>query len=128
MTEKKLSNKQILVVDDDEDFREILCDQLKREGAITFQAFSGNEALKFLTSTSVDAVLSDMRMDDGTGYDLLKGINKMALKMPVFIILTGYSDISSQHLIDEGSKAVFTKPYIFKELVASLLKYFQAER
>ena len=70
-----LTTRTVLIVDDEPSLRELLREvfSLERTGRI-LTASSGNEALKIIRTTKVDAVISDVRMPDGDGIALLDGI------------------------------------------------------
>lgn len=80
---------RFLVVEDDEDIREIISSHLEEEfGAFVELASSGNEAIEKLKSgLNVDCVVSDYTMANGTGGTLFLYIKKSAPKIP-FILCT----------------------------------------
>ena len=63
---------KILVVDDEQSYRMLLEDFLKREGWTTFSASHGEEGLKVLSTTSVNIVISDVYMPIMDGLKFLK--------------------------------------------------------
>ncbi len=113
------SGKKVLIVDDDEDIRALLCQVLRKDFQV-FQASSGNEAWTMLQGQDFDAVVSDMRMPDGTGDELLLKIKKQfSDKVPV-IIITAFSDQPAEYLIQCGASAVFPKPFDYEQVITSL--------
>jgi two-component system response regulator PilR (NtrC family) len=102
--------KSILIVDDEESVRESLEKVLSKAGYVTFTAGSGNDALSHLARRSVDIVLSDLKMPDGDGVELLKNIKKIAPEIEV-ILLTGYGTIETAvEAMREGAYDFITKP------------------
>jgi len=63
--------KSILLLEDEASFRDILEIGLAPQGFDPFPAASLSEAKRLLTERSFDAVVSDLRLKDGTGIDLL---------------------------------------------------------
>ncbi len=83
---------RILVVDDDSTFCIMLRSFLTRNGHEVEQAFSFEEALKIFKGADFDLVLSDYRLPDRTGLDLLREVKGVRPQVGV-IIMTGYADI-----------------------------------
>ena len=85
---------KILVVDDDRASVEAVIEVLEREGYALFAASGGREALETLAAENVDVVITDEKMPDLSGIDLLKHI-KDSHPYTQVIILTGYGSIDS---------------------------------
>ena len=125
MTIKFLQGHNVLVVDDEHELREIICDEFKDVGATTFEAADGLEALNFLeNNTPFSIVISYIRMPKCSGDQLLIKTRKLEIKQPAFFFTTGYSDISETSLISYGALGVLKKPINFPvlfELVKKVL-------
>lgn len=111
---------RILIVDDDEPLRDILVIVLEDRGYEILQASGGHEAASFLKRESVDLVISDVRMPDGDGIELLKSIRERNSKVPLVIVMTGYTDVSVDEIKRLGAQAVFYKPFNSKKLLSSV--------
>ena len=85
---------KILVVDDDSGSVEAAIEVLEREGYALFAASGGREALNILAAEDIDVVITDEKMPDLSGIDLLKHI-KDNYPYTQVIILTGYGSIDS---------------------------------
>jgi two-component system, NtrC family, response regulator HydG len=83
---------KILVIDDDSSFCIMLKTFLTKKGHSVSEAFSVNEALKVFGTDEYDIVLSDYRLPDGSGLDILKEVKALRPEAGV-IIMTGYADI-----------------------------------
>jgi putative nucleotidyltransferase with HDIG domain len=117
MEQKKKGH--ILIVDDEPDLRELLKATLEEAGYSTAEAVNGKAAQAFLTLENCDAVISDIRMPEMDGVELLKLI-KQTKNIPV-ILMTGFSDIlETQTAYQMGASEFITKPFNNKELLASL--------
>jgi DNA-binding NtrC family response regulator len=82
----------ILVVDDEENLRQLLLDVLEGEGHTLLQAATGAEALDRFQEVSCDLVLLDMILPDLNGLQILKRMKRLAPEVPV-IIMTAYSEV-----------------------------------
>lgn len=103
--------KSILVVDDEISVRDSLVKVLSKVGYITRTAGSGNEALAILDGHHTDIVLSDLKMPDGDGFELLRSIKKSHPAVEV-ILLTGYGTVEKAvEAMKEGAYDFITKPF-----------------
>ena len=103
-------NAKILVVDDDSASVEATVEALKREGYGLFSASGGREALKILNAENIDVVITDLKMPDLSGIDLLKHIHEHNPYTQV-IILTAYGTIDSAvQAIATGAFSYLEKP------------------
>lgn len=85
---------KILVVDDDTSFCLLLKTFLQKRGYDVVTAFNGNDALQELNKDFFDIVLTDIRLPDSDGLEILKSITQKGLKTQV-ILMTGYTDIKT---------------------------------
>lgn len=113
---------KILIVDDEVDIVELLAEEFEEDGHEVFQASSGNKAISILENNQdIKVVLSDYRMPDGNGLDLLNFVNTIEEKnRPGFFFLSGFSDLSVDELISAGALAFFTKPFNVPKLMESI--------
>ncbi len=107
-----------MIVDDDAIVRQAHFRMLKRFGYDVVLAASGNEALSLLSSQSVEVVICEVRMPNGSGMDLLKAIQSQGKARPRVILATGYTDITSERAIELGATAILQKPVSGKRLMA----------
>ncbi|MCK4461614.1 MAG: response regulator [candidate division Zixibacteria bacterium] len=80
----------ILVVDDDDSFRETLTDMLLANNYMPLSVSSADEALKELNNGDIDAVITDIRMPGTDGITLMKKIKEKNPEMPV-VLTTGFA-------------------------------------
>lgn len=103
--------KTVLIVDDEISIRESLQKVLSKAGYATKTANSGNQALRIVMEQPVDIVLTDLKMPDGDGIDLLKKIRDKHPDMEV-ILLTGYGTIETAvEAMKQGAYDFITKPF-----------------
>ena len=102
--------KQILIVDDERDVREILRDFFKMQGYEVLVAEDGQNALDTFNSNKPDAAIVDIQMPVMDGIKFSKKILKKNRKFPI-IMITGYVEkYSFDDLIGIGVKDVLKKP------------------
>lgn len=86
--------KSILIVEDDITYGMMLKTWLGKKGFQVSSVSSIARAQKHIEAESVDLILSDLRLPDKDGIDLLKWLGECGLSIPL-IIMTGYADIQS---------------------------------
>ena len=88
-----MDNTRIIVVEDNIVYCEYVCNLLAREGYRTVQAYRLSAAKKHLQeATDDDIVVSDLRLPDGNGIDLLRWMRKEGMMQP-FFIMTDYAEV-----------------------------------
>ena len=88
-----MDKTRIIVVDDNLVYCQLVCNLLEREGFSTVQAYHLSGARKLLQqATEDDIVVSDLRLPDGDGIDLLRWMRKEGMMQP-FIIMTDYAAV-----------------------------------
>lgn len=114
------TGKNILVVDDEPDLRDILKDEFEFCGAQVQIAQNGKEALEKVKANSFDVVLSDIRMPGGDGVTLAKEIKALFAEKPIVMLITGFADITPDHAYDLGVDGFFTKPFNLEVITRSV--------
>jgi len=113
--------EKVLIVEDDADARWGLSLFLKKEGFDVFEAKDGLEAITMLNKENVDLVLSDLKMPNLDGLELLKYCNKNCDNV-VFVMMTAYGDCESFcEILNYGAFEYLNKPVRLEE-VLSLIK------
>lgn len=119
--------QKIFVVEDDRFLRELITEELAREGFSVSSAVDGEEAVKKISQEIPDLVLLDLILPGIDGYEVLKQlkVNPVTLKVPVIIL----SNLGQKENFDKGMglgaidyliKADFTP----REIIAKVKKYF----
>lgn len=104
------SKYTILVVDDEEDLRENIATLIEFSGYKVLTAAGGNEAIKIIKTQQINFVISDIRMPDGSGIELLKAITNKYPGVPVVVLVTGYSELSREEALGKGARDLLLKP------------------
>ena len=118
----ELSSKRILIVDDEDTLRETLMDYLELQGASVLEARNGNEAFDIIQNGGIDLVLSDIKMPECSGIELLKKVQTYERKTPPIIMMSGFTDFSESQIKDLGAKAMFMKPGTLSQLKELILE------
>ncbi|MDD4574288.1 MAG: sigma-54 dependent transcriptional regulator, partial [Sphaerochaeta sp.] len=102
--------RSILIVDDEKNIRNGLAMAMELEGYETLTAEDGAEAWSLMGKKDVDLVITDLRMPNLSGEQLLQKINSAYPRLPV-IILTGHGTIETAvDAMRKGAIDFFTKP------------------
>ncbi|WP_188704628.1 sigma-54-dependent transcriptional regulator [Silvimonas iriomotensis] len=116
MARKTRTDKRVLVVDDEVDLAELLELTLLKMGLSVDTAHSVTEARRRLDSQRYDFCLTDMRMTDGDGMDVIRYVQQKRLDLPVAVI-TAYG--STQNAVDALKAGAFdylAKPVSLEQL------------
>ncbi|MEL6219050.1 MAG: response regulator transcription factor [Pseudomonadota bacterium] len=113
--------KKILLVDDDDDLREALAEQLiMMEEFDVFEAETGQAGLDRTKTEMHDLVILDVGLPDMDGREVCRLLRKQGVKCPV-IMLTGQSSDSDTILgLDAGANDYIAKPFKFPVLLARI--------
>lgn len=114
--ELDLAGKTILIVDDEDELREALVYDFKRRKCLVLEARDGLEAYEIFLKHKIDIIISDVRMPQGNGVDLLKKIRALHPEIPVVLLATGFADITSDEGVKLGALAVLDKPIDRKKM------------
>ncbi len=110
----------VLVVDDEPVLRELVAFILLDKGFEVCEAESGDAAYHMLSQRSFDVVVSDVRMPNGSGVDLLKRINDLIVKRPAVFLVSGYSEISLEEAKSLGARDLLSKPVDYDQLCLAI--------
>ncbi|MEK9758497.1 MAG: response regulator transcription factor [Paracoccaceae bacterium] len=113
--------KKILLVDDEEDLRDALAEQLLITGEFLIeQAGSARETLDQIGRQDFDIIILDIGLPDTDGRELCRIMRKQNVKCPI-IMLTGQdSDADTILGLDAGANDYVTKPFKFPVLLARI--------
>ena len=113
--------KKVLLIDDDEDLRDALSEQLLMTGGFdVYEGASGAEALEKVKQLSYDLLVLDVGLPDTDGRELCRLIRKQGVKYPI-LMLTGHDTDSDTILgLDAGANDYITKPFKFPVLLSRM--------
>lgn len=113
----------ILIVEDDKDLREALCDTLALSGYEAISAVDGVMALEVLRRRTVGLVVTDVQMQPMDGHTLLGEIKQVYPQLPV-LLMTAYGVIDKAvEAMRAGACHYLTKPFEPDALLAEVVRY-----
>ncbi len=116
----QLEKENILIVDDDVNILELLQRHLQSWNYHTYRAISVREAVSLLKDTHIDLLITDLKMPEVDGFELIKFVSEHYPNIPKLVI-TGYPSIQdSLFAIKSGALAYLTKPFTKEELKTTI--------
>ncbi len=113
--------KKILLVDDDDDLREALSEQLlMTEDFDVFEAENGQDAMARAKEALYDLVILDVGLPDTDGRELCRLMRKQGVKAPILMLTAHDSDADTILGLDAGANDYVTKPFKFPVLLARI--------
>ncbi|RSX55385.1 response regulator transcription factor [Bifidobacterium samirii] len=109
----------ILIVEDEESYREPLVYQLTREGYDVSAAATGEEGLETFTRGGIDLVLLDLMLPGIDGTALCRRIREQS-RVPIIMLTAKSAEIDKVVGLEIGADDYVTKPYSFRELLARI--------
>ena len=109
-------NRPVLVVDDEADIRDLMEMTLMKMGLRVDTAEGVRAALSKLSSNKYSLVLTDMRMPDGSGLEVVQHINQQQLDVPVAVITAFGSADQAVQALKEGAFDYLQKPITLAQL------------
>jgi DNA-binding NtrC family response regulator len=120
MTALRHKGYRILVVDDEPEVLRIICEMLHSVDYRCDTASSGKEALDILRGQQYDLLITDVRLPDISGIDILKLVGKKHPLMPV-IIVTGFASIeNTKEAMRLGAVDYIPKPFSAQAVLSSI--------
>lgn len=111
-----LRKENILIVDDDVDILELLQRHLQSWNYHTYKAVSVKEAVTILRDTKIDLLITDLKMPEIDGAELIKFVSEHYPKLPKLVV-TGYPSVQdSLSFIKSRVVDYLTKPFTREEL------------
>ena len=122
-----MSDKNVMVVEDNEKNRKLMRVVLKAKGYNIIEAATGEEALNLLKNQKPDIILMDIQLPGIDGLTLIKEIKASAVTKDIPIIaVTAYAmKGDEQKILDTGCNAYVSKPINTQELPLIVEKYMK---
>ena len=116
-----MTNKSLLIVDDDNPFRERLARAMESKGFSVTQAESVKKGINLVKTKKVSFAVVDLRLGDGNGLEVVKEIQLSNSKSKI-IMLTGYGNIpTAVAAIKEGAIDYLAKPVDAEDVEKALM-------
>lgn len=108
--------KRILIVEDDISIHNVIEELLKTKNYITYNAYSGTEALLLLEKEKYDLILLDLMLPAVSGEEIIEKINDT----PIIVLSAKISSEDKVNCLLSGANDYITKPFNSKELLARI--------
>jgi DNA-binding response OmpR family regulator len=112
--------KTLLIVDDDQDLRGAIAEQLREEGFLTVEARTAGEGVAAARNTKPDLVLLDVDLPDMDGREACRQMREGGVAAPVIMLTAAATDEDTVRGLDAGANDYVTKPYKFAVLLARI--------
>jgi DNA-binding response OmpR family regulator len=113
--------KQVLLVDDDDSLRQMLCEQLQLlEDFNVTEADGAASSLEKVKAASFDVVILDVGLPDMDGRDVCKLMRKQGVKCPIIMLTGADTDADTILGLDAGANDYITKPFRLGVLLARI--------
>jgi len=118
MPHKMRKEMKILVVDDEE----LICWSLKRTferhaGHSVCCVYTGNEAIQKIMENQYDVVITDLKLPDVNGHELVKKIKELGVDTPVIVISSYLSDNMLSDMVKYGVVRCINKPFQIEDIL-----------
>ena len=112
----------ILVVDDEELIRYLVASYLSKLGHSCFTAIDGVDALDKMKKNKIDAVITDIKMENMNGITLINEISKKYPEIPIMVMTAFDREYSQGTAISIGAREFIKKPFSLDEFAVRLHK------
>ena len=127
--EPVLAGRRVLVADDEPDVRQTICAVLEKRGCEVLVCPNGADAIEEIDlakkeGTSIDLVISDVRMPDRNGYEVFRSTKDFDSSIPV-ILMTGFGYDPHHSIVrssQEGLHCFLFKPFQVEQLLEEIYK------
>ncbi|MGI9434247.1 MAG: response regulator transcription factor [Geminicoccaceae bacterium] len=109
---------RVLVVEDEAKMANLLKRGLQEEGYAVDVAGTAEDAIWFGKENSYDAIILDVMLPDGTGFDVCSELRAAGRWAPLLMLTARDAVLDRIHGLDSGADDYLTKPFAFDELLA----------
>ena len=122
------ANQTILVVDDEENLRNLLETVLAGKGYRVIKSSNGFEAIKAVEDGGVDLAVIDIKMPGMDGMELLSRIKDFSAEFPV-VVMTGFADVDiTAKALKAGASDFLSKPFGAQEIFHSVSRLLEMRK
>ncbi|MDX1363508.1 MAG: sigma-54 dependent transcriptional regulator [Arenibacter latericius] len=123
-----LKNENVLIVDDDINILELIHRHLQSFNYHAYKAVSVKEALAILKDSNIDLLITDLRMPNVDGMQLINYVSEHYPKLPKLVV-TGYPSVDDAlNVLKSGAIDYLVKPFTKEELRQAIVKSFAANK
>jgi len=114
-------DKSLLILDDDDPFRNRLARAMEKKGFQVTEAKSVEEGLRIVAKTPTNFAVVDLRLEDGSGLEVVKSLHKVKKESRI-VMLTGYGNLpTAVAAVKAGAIDYIAKPVDADDVEAALL-------
>ncbi len=126
MSDQRLKDRKILIVDDDEDILSSIDLAMRAEGAVTTLVIDGNAAVHMVQNAGPGAVVLDMMLPKRSGFLVLEKILELEDRPVVVMVTANQGRRHMAYAESLGVDAYLVKPVALKRLVDTVVKHLEA--
>ncbi len=120
---------RLCLIEDDVIMGESLCDRFALEGLTFDWHRDGHSALRSIGHESYSAIISDVRLPDVDGEDLLRTLLATGVRLPPFLFITAYGSVDrAVEAVKLGAADYITKPFDIEQLIEKTRNLIGAQR
>ena len=119
-----LSQKKVLIADDEVLIRELIALDFKELDMEVLEASGGDEAYEMALKETPDIIVSDVKMPEGSGLELLEKLHALNFEGKV-VMISGFSELTKERAKDLGALDLLVKPFRSVELLTILSNAFK---
>jgi DNA-binding response OmpR family regulator len=112
--------KTLLIVDDDQDLRGAIAEQLRAESFETLEAETAGDGVRQAVEGKPDLILLDVDLPDMNGREACRQMREKGVSAPVIMLTAAAGDDDTVQGLDAGANDYVTKPYKFAVLLARI--------
>ncbi len=112
-----MNNKKILIVDDDEETRNVMSYWFKQRGYNVDSSSNGKDALEHIKGDSYSMAFVDLRMPGMSGFELVERLRENRCKVSKLALMSGSWTPEQRRQADDLGCAVFVKPFQLSEIL-----------
>lgn len=120
-----MSNKKILIVDDEPNIIELVAFHLQKEGYQVITADNGLKALKAAEKEQPDFIILDVMLPEMDGFEVCKSLRARQNNTPVLMLTAKDDEISKVLGLEIGADDYLVKPFSTRELIARIKTIFR---
>jgi DNA-binding response OmpR family regulator len=110
----------LLLIEDDPAIARSLKDGLERDGFQVIWKATGGEGIEFARRSNPHLILLDVRLPDGSGFDVCRRLRGLGLRQPVIILTVQNEEVDKVLGLEMGADDYITKPFSLRELLARI--------
>lgn len=114
------NDKNIFILEDEVDLNEMIAMELENKGYKTTNFYNPKNFLKIFPEQKFDVLITDLRLPDIPGIEIIKMIKKIDIFSPLIIAITAYNDVLPQVLYNLGVESVIYKPFQLTLLTSAI--------